>query len=135
MENIEITEEKEPNIPLEIYNQCLLVPAKKIPIDNITKFVYNSVYREVFIMPTIKSSADLRNNYNEISSFCHSYSEPVFITKNGKGDLAVMSIEAYEELTSRFELFSQLKKGMDDIASGNTRSFADAISDIRSRRH
>ena len=35
-------------------------------------------------MPTIKSSADLRNNYNEISTFCHNYPEPVFITKNGK---------------------------------------------------
>ena len=35
-------------------------------------------------MPAIKSSADLRNNYNEISTFCHNYPEPVFITKNGK---------------------------------------------------
>ena len=50
-------------------------------------------------MPMIKSSADLRNGYNEISAICHEFSEPVFITKNGKGDLAVMSIEAYE----RFE--------------------------------
>ena len=47
-------------------------------------------------MPKIRSSADLRNNYNEISTFCHDYAEPVFITKNGKGDLAVMSIETYE---------------------------------------
>ena len=39
-------------------------------------------------MPKIRSSADLRNNYNEISTFCHDYAEPVFITKNGKGDLA-----------------------------------------------
>ncbi len=68
-------------------------------------------------MPAIKSSADLRNNYNEISTFCHNYPEPVFITKNGKGDLAVMSIEAYEGLTSRFELYSQIKEGMDDIAT------------------
>ena len=52
-------------------------------------------------MPTIRSSADLMNHYNEISTFCHNYHEPVFITKNGKVDLAVMSIEAYEELTSR----------------------------------
>lgn len=44
-------------------------------------------------MPKIRSSADLRNHYNEISTFCHDYAEPVFITKNGKGDLAVMSIE------------------------------------------
>ena len=86
-------------------------------------------------MPAIRSSADLRNNYNEISTFCHSYSEPVFITKNGKGDLAVMSIEAYEKLTSCFELYSQLKEGMDDIASGNTRPFADAMTDIRRKRH
>ncbi len=72
-------------------------------------------------MPTIRSSADLKNHYNEISTFCHTYPEPVFITKNGKVDLAVMSIEAYEELTSRIELYSQIKKGMDDIATGNTR--------------
>lgn len=85
-------------------------------------------------MPTIKSSADLRNNYNEISTFCHNYSEPVFITKNGKGDFAVMSIEAYEELTSRFELYGLLKEGLDDVATGNTKSFSEAMSEIRSRR-
>ena len=43
-------------------------------------------------MPNIKSSTDLRNNYNEISTFCHESREPVFITKTA-GDLAVMSIE------------------------------------------
>ncbi len=86
-------------------------------------------------MPTIKSSADLRNNYNEISTICHNYAEPVFITKNGKGDLAVMSIEFYEELNSRFELYGLIKEGMDDIADGNTRPFSEAISSIRSRRN
>lgn len=85
-------------------------------------------------MPTIKSSADLRNNYNEISTFCHNYTEPVFITKNGKGDLAVMSIEAYEMLTSRFELYEQLKIGLDDIANGNTKPLNEAMANIRSRR-
>lgn len=67
-------------------------------------------------MPTIKSSADLRNHYNEISSLCHTYPEPVFITKNGKGDLAVLSIETYEMLNSRFELYSALKEGMDEVS-------------------
>jgi prevent-host-death family protein len=86
-------------------------------------------------MPTIKSSAELRNNYNEISKFCHTYSEPVFITKNGKGDLAVMSIEAYEEMNSRFELYGLIKEGMDDIANSNTRIFSEAISSIRSKRN
>ncbi len=85
-------------------------------------------------MPNIKSSAELRNNYNEISTFCHNYSEPVFITKNGKGDLAVMSIETYEELTSRYELYNLIKEGLDDAASGNTKLFSEAMSEIRSRR-
>ena len=91
-------------------------------------------FKEVNIMPTIRSSADLGNSYNEISSFCHQYGEPVFITKNGKGDLAVLSIEAYEQLLGRFELYGLLQEGLDDIKTGNTRPFAEALSDIRARR-
>lgn len=85
-------------------------------------------------MPVIRSSAELRNNYNGISTFCHNYLEPVFIMKNGKGDLADMSIETYEELTSRFELYGPLKEGLDDAATGNTKPFSEAMSNIRSRR-
>ena len=85
-------------------------------------------------MPNIKSSADLRNNYNEISSYCHSYAEPVFITKNGKGDLAVMSIEAYEQLVGRFELYSSIQEGMEDVRSGNIRPFSEAMAELRTRR-
>ena len=81
-------------------------------------------------MPAITSSDDLKNNYNEISAFCHSSSEPVF-----KIDLAVMSIEAYEELTSRFELYNTLNEGMEDIASSNTRSFSEVIADIMECRN
>lgn len=85
-------------------------------------------------MPNIRSSAELRNQYNEISTFCHDYAEPVFITKNGKGDLAVMSIEAYEKLMGRFELYGLLQDGLDDIAEGNTRPLSDAIEQLRRRR-
>jgi len=48
-------------------------------------------------MPQIRPITDLRNT-NEISEICHSNSEPIFITKNGYGDLVVMSIETYEKL-------------------------------------
>lgn len=82
-------------------------------------------------MPTIRPSADLRNNYNEISDFCHSFSEPVFITKNGKGDLAVMSIEAYEKMQAKLELYALLEQGLDDVRTGNVRSLSAAFSDIR----
>lgn len=48
-------------------------------------------------MPQIRPITDLRNT-TEISELCHAKKEPLFITKNGCGDLVVMSIEAYEEL-------------------------------------
>lgn len=85
-------------------------------------------------MPTIRPSADLRNNYNEISDFCHTYSEPVFITKNGKGDLAIMSIEEYEKLSGRYELYQMLDKGMNDIRNGKTKNFSKFISEFE-REH
>ena len=85
-------------------------------------------------MPEIRSSADLRNDYNGISNLCHSYREPVFITKNGKGDLAVMSIEAYEELTARFELYSGLERGIRDVREGRTRPLAEALAEAKERR-
>ncbi len=85
-------------------------------------------------MPNIRSSADLRNKYNDISEFCHTYSEPVFITKNGKGDLAVMSIETYEQLVGRFELYGLIQEGMADIKNGAVRPFSEAVSDLRNRK-
>lgn len=49
-------------------------------------------------MPMIRPSSDLRNKYNDISEYVNRTNEPVFITKNGYGDIVVMSIEAYEQL-------------------------------------
>ena len=84
-------------------------------------------------MPKIRSSADLRNNYNEISTFCHDYAEPVFITKNGKGDLAVMSIETYERLVGRFELYSLMEKGINDVEQGRVQNADDAFARIEQK--
>jgi len=85
-------------------------------------------------MPRIESSAELRNSYNEISTYCHNYSEPVFITKNGKGDLAVMSIETYEQIIGRLELYSLVSEGLNAIETGESRPLSDALADIRERR-
>jgi len=71
-------------------------------------------------MPAIRKSADLRNNYSEISEFCHNYREPVFITKNGQGDLAVMGIETYEEMNGRLELYQKILLGLSQIKNGET---------------
>ena len=82
-------------------------------------------------MPIIRSSTDLRNNYNEISAFCHESREPIFITKNGQGDLAVMSIETYEVLTGKLELYRLLDEGRAAVKEGRKRPLPDVMRDIR----
>ena len=81
-------------------------------------------------MPNIQSSTSLRNNYNDISTFCHENREPVFITKNGQGDLAVMSIEMYEMLNGKLELYSLLEQGRTAAKEGSKRSYKEVFHDI-----
>ena len=84
-------------------------------------------------MPNIKSSTDLRNSYNDISTFCHETREPVFITKNGQGDLAVMSIETYEMLSGKLDLYRLLDEGHAAVKAGKKRPLGDIMSDMKRR--
>ena len=69
-------------------------------------------------MPAIRPISDLRNNSNEISEFCRSAREPVFITKNGVGDMVVLSIEMYERQQAQIELYAKLAEAEAEIVSG-----------------
>ena len=71
-------------------------------------------------MPAIRNSADLQNNLNEIREFCQNYREPIFLTNNGQGELAVMSIDVYEELNGKLELYQVILKGLNQIKNGET---------------
>ena len=71
-------------------------------------------------MPIIRPSSDLRNKYSEISNHCHQSGEPVFLTKNGAGDLAVMSIGTYNRLAGMMDLRTLLERGMQDIDNDRT---------------
>lgn len=86
------------------------------------------------MMSKIRSSKDVCNNYNEISSFFHDYNEPVFITKNGKEDLAGMCIKTYENMKGRFELYSCIYEGMQDVENGRTRPVSEAFADLRKKK-
>ena len=68
-------------------------------------------------MPQIRPITDLRNT-NEISEFCHKNHEPIFITKNGYGDLVVMSIETYERQLAMAELYKKLNEAEMQVAKG-----------------
>jgi len=69
-------------------------------------------------MPNIRPISDLRNNSNEISEFCKTTCEPVFITKNGVGDMVVLSIEMYERQQAQLDLYGKLAEAEAEVASG-----------------
>ena len=58
-------------------------------------------------MPQIRPIRDLRNT-NDISELCHSTKEPIFITKNGYGDMVIMSNETYENELAAAEIYRKL---------------------------
>ncbi len=58
----------------------------------------------------IKPSAAIRQNYNEISELCRTTGEPVYLTKDGEGDLVVMSIEAFERREKMLQLKERLMR-------------------------
>ena len=69
-------------------------------------------------MPIIKPISSLRNQTRDIASLCHEQDEPVYLTTNGEGDLVVMSIEHYERLNARVELFGKLAVAQAQAAAG-----------------
>ena len=81
-------------------------------------------------MATIRPSSDLRNKYNEISDFCHTYNEPVFLTKNGVGDLVVLSNAEYERICGRQELYRLLEEGLASMKEGRGRPAAEVFGEI-----
>lgn len=66
----------------------------------------------------IKPSAAIRQNYNEISELCKKTEEPVFLTKNGEGDLVVMDIETYNRREKMLQLRETLLSVEEDRLAG-----------------
>ena len=69
-------------------------------------------------MPQIRPITDLRNT-TEISELCHAKNEPLFITKNGYGDLVVMSIEAYEEMLETAQTDAAINEAERELVTGD----------------
>ena len=85
-------------------------------------------------MPIIKAISDLRNKANEISDLAHKSNEPIFITKNGEGDMVVMSMAQYGKLQLKLDLFSKLAVAQAQRASGDKgRTLSQVMKDLRKR--
>lgn len=85
-------------------------------------------------MPIIKPISDLRNKANEISELAHHSDEPIFITKNGEGDMVVMSMGQYSKMQLKLDLFSKLAVAQAQRSSGDKgRTLSHVMKDLRKK--
>ena len=85
-------------------------------------------------MPQIRPITDLRNT-TEISELCHAKREPLFITKNGDGDLVVMSSDAYEEMVDIARIDTAISEAEKEFAAdGVLLDAKEAVTSLR-RKH
>ena len=110
--------------------------APQFSFDSIIKMIEYCALKGVCNMPTIKPISDLRNKANEISELAHKLNEPIFITKNGEGDMVVMSMAQYAQLQLKLDLFGKLAVAQSQIAAGDKgRTLKQVMKDIRKRLH
>jgi len=79
-------------------------------------------------MPQIRPISDLRNNFTEISRIVHEAGEPVFLTKNGYGDMVVMSVEQYEAFRQERRIDVALQEAQREALENPTRYDFDEVS-------
>lgn len=86
------------------------------------------------MMPQIRPITALRNT-NEISDLCHAKNEPIFITKNGYGDLVIMSVETYEAMLGEKELDRAIAEAETEYHSSETLLDAREVLGTLRRKH
>ena len=84
-------------------------------------------------MKMIRPVSDLRNHFADISKTVHETAQPVFLTKNGYGDMVVLSMEAYENLQLKSEIYTKLQAAEREAELTETRySSKDVLNAVRS---
>ena len=87
-------------------------------------------------MPIIKSISSMRNRTREISTLAREKDEPIYLTKNGEGDLVVMTIDHYERLKGQAELFEKLGVAQAQAAAGKKGiTHTQMLAKLRRRAH
>ena len=78
----------------------------------------------------IRPSAAIRQNYNEIADLCRRTAEPIFLTKNGEGDLVVMDIETYNRREKMLKLREELLEVQEDRIRGSKGYSVDQVAQM-----
>jgi prevent-host-death family protein len=88
----------------------------------------------VAIVPKIRPVSDLKNSFGEISAMLKEDTQPVFLTKNGHGEMVLMSMDAYAELIDRIEIELKLKAAELEASKTDVRySHHEVMSRMRKR--
>ena len=83
-------------------------------------------------MPQIMPIKDLKNT-SEISDLCHKSEEPIYITKNGYGDMVIMSMEVYQSIMQKVEVYKDVEVSELQIEAGQVREARDVLADMREK--
>lgn len=83
-------------------------------------------------MPQIIPIKDLKNT-SKISDLCHKSDEPVYITKNGYGDMVIMSMDTYEHTMKQLNLYRELEASERQIKDGRTKDARKSLASVRER--
>lgn len=83
-------------------------------------------------MPQIIPIRDLKNT-SEISELCRTTGEPIFVTKNGYGDMVVMSMETYEKQMRLLDIYAKLAAAEEQVKEGKTMTAEDSMKGLREK--
>lgn len=81
-------------------------------------------------MPQIIPIKELKNT-SEISELCHNAREPIYITKNGYGDMVIMSMDIYEEILQKLHLYRELEISEKQVKEGNVKDARASLQAMR----
>ena len=83
----------------------------------------------------IKPSTALRNDYSAISDLAHAEDAPIYITKNGYGDMVLMSMKTYEEKLWKADLYAKVAEAEQQLQNGEGQDAREALSALREKYH
>ncbi len=83
-------------------------------------------------MPQIIPIKDLKDTTN-VSALCHRTDEPIYVTKNGYGDMVLMSMELFETMRKKWDVYSEIELSETQIKQGKTKDAKKALAEVRAK--
>lgn len=83
-------------------------------------------------MPTIIPIKDLKDT-SSVSELCHRTDEPIYVTKNGYGDMVLMSMDLFETMRRKWDVYSEIELSEAQIRQGKTKEAGKALAEVKAK--